>query len=120
MGKLLAMIVLAGCGGAPLLANAPHPNNAAVAGVAAAAAAAMTIADPNGTTFKRETLTPDQQKEVDSHATVPTDVLDRLDTPAKPGVKPKQATPPSAPDPDDGQPLPSGPGDHPNPLAPAP
>ncbi len=118
MTKLVALALLAGCGGSPLLANAPHPNNAAVAGVAAAAAAAMTLADPNGTTFKRETLTPDQQKEVDSHATVPTDVLDRLDNgPTKPATKPKQEPPSTE---TDGQPLPSGPDDHPNPLAPTP
>jgi hypothetical protein len=122
MIKQLAIVfALAGCGGSPLLANAPHPNNAAVAGVAAAAAAAMMLADPNGNTFKRESkLTPDEQREVDSHATVPKDVFDRLDQePApQPGAKPQKPKAPA--DEDVGQPLPAGPDDHPNPLAPKP
>jgi hypothetical protein len=73
-----------------MLGNAPRANPAAVAGVAAGVAAAITLANPAGAAAKQEqTLTPAEKREVDSHKTVPPDVFDRLDAaPASQPVKP--------------------------------
>lgn len=84
----LGLAAFAGCGAQPnqpVLANAPRPNPAAVAGGAAAAAAAITLASPDShNPEKRE----DQEKKpvkVKEH--VPASTLDRLDKPAaKPDV----------------------------------
>jgi hypothetical protein len=75
--RAIALLVVAACGGQPLLANAPHPNNAAVAGIAAGAAAAITLASPGYSPVKPERKVPDQPIEV--HEQVTPDVLDRLD-----------------------------------------
>jgi hypothetical protein len=75
--RAIALLVVAACGGQPLLANAPHPNNAAVAGIAAGAAAAITLASPGYSPVKPEKKVPDQPIEV--HEQVTPDVLDRLD-----------------------------------------
>lgn len=75
--RAIALLLLAACGGQPLLANAPHPNNASVAGLAAGAAAAITLASPGYSPVKPEKKVPDQPIEV--HEQVTPDVLDRLD-----------------------------------------
>jgi hypothetical protein len=88
-----------------MLANAPRPNPAAVAGVAAGAAAAITLADPDAATRgpekKKESTDMKGQKVKEN---VPAGVLDRADqkkptgqpskdpaNPAKPAEKPKGA-----------------------------
>jgi hypothetical protein len=98
------LLVLIACGESqkPILANAPHPDNAAVAGGAAAAAAAMTLADPDAATRGKPEKPREQEKapiEVKEHVTP--DVLDRLDqnkqhaapdaTKAAPASSPKKA-----------------------------
>jgi hypothetical protein len=71
---------MAACGGAPVLANAPRPNPAFVAGGAAAAAAAMTLADPDAASRKPEKKDAHKSdRPSDVKETVPSDVLDRLD-----------------------------------------
>src|SRR5947208_125685 len=105
--RSLALLLVAGCGAQPnqpLLANAPRPNPAAVAGVAAGAAAALTLADPNAASRgpeKKTESTDMKGKTVKEH--VPADVLDRADqqkakqptndpaNPAKPAEQPKGA-----------------------------
>jgi hypothetical protein len=82
--RVVVVLLLAACGAEPkqpFLANAPHPDNAAVAGGAAAAAAAMTIADPNASTRgKPEKATPEvEKKPIEVKQNVPSDVFDRLD-----------------------------------------
>jgi hypothetical protein len=92
------LIVLVACGEPqrPVLANAPHPDNAAVAGGAAAAAAAAVIADPNAATRgkpeKHESTEEKQPIEVKEN--VPKDVFDRLD---QRGATGSDATPAAAP-----------------------
>jgi hypothetical protein len=85
--RVVAFLLLAACGAEPkqpFLANAPHPDNAAVAGAAAATAAAITIADPNAATRgKPEKASPQVEKQpVEVKQNVPSDVFDRLDHPA--------------------------------------
>jgi hypothetical protein len=81
---LLVGTLAVGCGGGsqPLLANVPHPNNAAMAGGAAAAAAAITLASPDTATQKPEKGQNGEKQAVDVKESVPGDVLDRLDHPA--------------------------------------
>jgi hypothetical protein len=74
-------VALAGCGG-PVLQNAPRPDPAHVAAVAAGTAAALTLADPDGAARKKEKNRPqDEVREREKKKTehVPHDVLDRLD-----------------------------------------
>lgn len=78
----IALVVVAGCGASPnqpVLANAPRPNPAAVAGVAAGAAAALTLADPNAASRGPEKKQGVPLKEVKVKEHVPADVLDRMD-----------------------------------------
>lgn len=89
MRWIAVVLTIAACGAEPkqpMLANAPHPDNAAVAGVAAGAAAAMTLADPNAATRgKPEKPKADEEKApVEVKEQVPSDVFDRLDQ--KPGA----------------------------------
>lgn len=66
--------------GAPVARNVPAPNKAAAAGIAAGAAAAITLANPQGAAAKQEQLKPDDIKQPQqSKGTVPPDVFDRLD-----------------------------------------
>lgn len=86
--------------GEPILRNAPRPPTAAAAGVAAGAAAAITLADPNAAAKHAEAAkTSDEKKPVKTGPSVPADVLDRLDEkgsaaaqpttePAKPSTRP--------------------------------
>jgi hypothetical protein len=62
-----------------VLANAPRPNPAAVAGVAAGAAAALTLADPDAATRGPEKKQDVPKKEIKVKENVPADVLDRMD-----------------------------------------
>jgi len=74
------LAALCACGG-PVLQNAPRPDPAVVAGVAAAVAGAATLADPQGAAKRQEQKNkgePDMNG-VEVHETVPADVLDRLD-----------------------------------------
>jgi len=76
---LVATALITGCGSdqKPILANVPQPPAGAVAGVAAAAAAAITLANPNAATPEKRDDQPKQEVEVKEHVTG--DVLDRLD-----------------------------------------
>lgn len=88
MRTLLLAIVLTGmaCGGGPVLQNAPRPDPSVVAGVAAAAAAAVTLADPDAAARKGERKGGEpERRPVGGRTTVPADVLDRLDHPAVDG-----------------------------------
>ncbi|HUS27815.1 MAG TPA: hypothetical protein VMZ53_04885 [Kofleriaceae bacterium] len=104
MRAWIALLLIAGCGAAPnqpVLANAPRPNPAAVAGVAAGAAAAITLADPDAATRgpekKKESTDMKGQKVKEN---VPAAVLDRADhqndakqpkrDPANPAASPEQ------------------------------
>jgi hypothetical protein len=107
--RALLLLVLVACGESqkPLLANAPHPDNAAVAGGAAAAAAAMTLADPDAATRgKPEKAKQDDKAPIEVKEHVTPDVLDRLDQSKKQnGQDAPAATPTSAPK-KTGKPLP--------------
>jgi hypothetical protein len=85
----LILLTLSACGGAPVAANVPTPNKAAAAGVAAGAAAALTLADPNAAAKSAEAQKTDNKegKPQKSGGTVPADVLDRLDEQQKPTRK---------------------------------
>jgi len=68
------------CGGPPALGGAPRPDPAIVAGVAAATAAAVTLADPHAADRRPEKKEVDEnQHEVDVHENVSESALDRLD-----------------------------------------
>ena len=113
--RVILFVVLVACGGPqePVLAHAPHPDNAAVAGGAAAAAAAMTLADPDANTRgkpeKREP--PPEKQPIDVKEQVPASVLDNLDhkkgsgaTPVQPAAAPakkEKGPPPKIPTPKD-------------------
>ena len=93
--RTVALLLLAGCGGSPALANAPHPPAAAVAGVAAAAAAAITLADPNaGERASPRRSREEDKRPVDVKQNVPPDVFDRLDHPP-PTAAPTTDDPPT-------------------------
>jgi len=95
--RWLLVAVLAGCGAQPnqpLLANAPRPNPAYIAGGAAAAAAAMTLADPDAASRRPESNKDVEKAPIKVKENVPADVLDRLDQ-AKPDAtaQPKSEKP---------------------------
>jgi hypothetical protein len=95
--RAIAFVLLAACGAQPnqpVLANAPRPNPAAIAGGAAAAAAAITLASPDS--HNPEKKQTEEKKPIKVKENVPAGVLDRLDqkTPnATTGAKPTE--PPS-------------------------
>ena len=81
------LVLLAACG-EPVLRNAPKPNPAAVAGVAAATAAAITLASPRDAAKQQEALSkpaPDDRG-VAVKETVPGAVFDRIDQGSDAGV----------------------------------
>ena len=79
--------VVAACG-APVARNIPAPNKAAAAGVAAGAAAALTLADPRAAAATAEAnKVEDEKKPQKSQGSVPADVLDRLDAQQQPPAK---------------------------------
>lgn len=96
---LLAMLV--GCGGAgaqpdkPVLADVPRPDQGVLAGGVAAAAAAITLADPDGAGTAEKPDDPVDKKPIKVKENVPSAVFDRLDTPADPAATepPANATP---------------------------
>lgn len=95
------------------MGNVPRPDPGAVAGVAAAAAAAVTLADPNAATRRPEKKVDENKHEVEVKENVNEGVLDRLDeneskgsaaAPAADATKPdskakKPAKPAAKPDP---------------------
>jgi hypothetical protein len=90
-----------GCGG-PLLQNVPHPNNAAMAGGFAGAAAAATAISPANAQKNIEAANKAgarDKKPVNVKETVPPDVLDRLDNPTPDDGKPKAEPLPPGQDP---------------------
>jgi hypothetical protein len=98
----IALAVIAACGAEPkqpFLANAPHPETAAVAGAAAGVAAAAVLADPNASTRGK----PEKQKEetdkqpIDVKEHVTGDVLDRADVQKQPKKEEPVAKPAAAP-----------------------
>jgi hypothetical protein len=96
----LTVVFLAACGGGPALGNAPHPDPAAVAGIAAAAAAAVTLADPNAASRRPEKKVDENKREVEVKENVNEGVLDRLDdTETKGSADAKPATDATKPDP---------------------
>lgn len=75
----MIITLVVGCG-APVARNLPAPNKAAAAGVAAGAAAALTLADPKAAAQTAESAkVSDEKKPQKSGGTVPPDVFDRLD-----------------------------------------
>lgn len=98
--RWIFIALLAGCGAQPnqpVLANAPRPNPAAVAGGAAAAAAAITLASPPRGPEKKKESTDMKGQNVKEN--VPADVLDRADK-RKDGAQPSRdpADPNKAPE----------------------
>lgn len=82
MRKGLAwLMVLAGCGGSPVLSGLPRPNKTAAAGVALGAAAAATALDPQGGQRIKEAgqKSEAEKRPVEVKETIPPDVLDRMD-----------------------------------------
>jgi hypothetical protein len=81
MRKGLAwMILLAGCGGSPVLSGLPRPNKTAAAGIAVGAAAAATIADPQGAARLKEAgKQPNEKRPIEVQETIPQDVFDKMD-----------------------------------------
>lgn len=78
--RAIVFVLLAGCGAGPnqpVLANAPRPNPAAVAGAAAATAAAITLASPDSHTPEKKQQ--EDKKPIKVKENVPAGVLDRLD-----------------------------------------
>lgn len=75
-----SMALVAACGGEPVGSHVPRPNPAHVAGAAAAAATALTVADPDGAGKKPETADDGREpRAVDVDESVPGDVLDRAE-----------------------------------------
>ncbi len=91
------LVALAACGG-PVLQNAPRPNPAAVAGIAAATAAAITLAAPDATARNAENVQRsgqiDRDVQAGSHETAPVEVLDRLDAQQPAPTPPPAQNPP--------------------------
>lgn len=93
------LVLLVGCG-EPVLRNAPKPNPGAVAGVAAATAAAITLASPQTASAQQEARTKDDPDDrgVKVKDTVPDAVFDRLESaPNDAGVDGTASTPGPAP-----------------------
>lgn len=82
----LLVVLAGGCGNQPLLKNVPQPPAGQAAGVAGLAAAAATLADPDGAVKKGEKAQQEQQEHgapppqgIGATAPIPAAVLDRLD-----------------------------------------
>jgi hypothetical protein len=75
----IALGTSTGCGG-PALGGVPHPNNAGMAGGVAAAAAALTLADPHAADRKPEQRTEEDKRPVDVKEQVPASAFDHLDS----------------------------------------
>jgi hypothetical protein len=81
LGLTCAMTLAAACGGEPVGSHVPRPNPAHVAGVAAAAATALTVADPDAARKNPEKPDQPERRPVAVDESVPADVLDRADAP---------------------------------------
>jgi hypothetical protein len=96
---VLALASAAGCNGAAMNAVnsvVPKPNASAVAGVAAAAAGVITLADPDAAAKRQEQKeATKEQRPIAVKAVVPADVFDRLDAAQVPDAS--GAAPPSMP-----------------------
>lgn len=80
MRRLIYPLVLAACGGPPVLSHLPRPDPAVVAGIAAGAAAAATLANPSAAGRPKEKERPlADKKPIKVRETMPPEVLDRLD-----------------------------------------
>jgi len=105
-------LALAACGGGPALQNAPRPNPAVVAGAVAGAAAAITLADPDGAArnvnSERDLYRPIEPVKPTSGVTAPAAVLDRLDA-AERQAREDRKRPSAASDPDSPAPAPAQP-----------
>ena len=104
---LVVLALSIGCGARePILANAPRPDPAVVAGAAAAVAGAATLADPKGAADRQAEKNVDtrEAKGKPSGPSVPKDVLDRADAqqkqqaPKQVPVAEPEPEPESAPD----------------------
>lgn len=101
MACLATAALLGACGG-PVLANAPRPNPAVVAGVAAATAAAITLANPDAAARNASEVEKNGQVErgpasTGPRETAPADVLDRLDEASAPRAEAPRPQPPPRP-----------------------
>jgi len=77
---LAPLILCASCGGGPLLQNVPRPNAAVMAGIAAGAAAAVTVANPGAAARLQEQKNAKiGEQPVENEETIPLDLLDRMD-----------------------------------------
>lgn len=82
--RAMVFVVLASCSAQPdkpLLANVPRPNPTYVAGGVAAAAAAITLADPDAASRRPEKNQDAEKRPIKVKEHVPAGVLDRLDQP---------------------------------------
>lgn len=84
MRAMIILVMAAGCGGQagpdPILANAPRPDPATVAGAAAALAGAATLASPDSAAKQAEANKEQPvKKPVKVTEQVPASALDRLD-----------------------------------------
>src|SRR5579883_1596553 len=99
--KAVLLAVVAACGG-PALQNLPHPNNGVMAAGFAAVAGAATLASPASAQKSAESQSKAgavDKRPVNVKETVPSDVLDRLDTQPPDDGKPKPQPLPPAQDP---------------------
>lgn len=97
----MPLVLAVSCGG-PALQNVPHPNNGAMAGGFAAAAAAATLASPGmaqKSAESQQNAGSADKKPVKVNETVPADVLDRVDHPPPDDGKPKAEPLPPGQDP---------------------
>lgn len=100
--RAVVLVLVAACGASqtPLLAGVPHPNTAAVAGIAAATAAAVTLASPSRAQQKPEDKVNEDTPPQKVTEQVPSGVFDRLDA--------QKAAGSAAPAPSAAQPKPAG------------
>lgn len=97
---LVAISAVAGACGGPALQNAPRPSPAVVAGMAAATAGALTLADPDGAahnvTAENEYHRAPGPDPKPVKVSAPPEVLDRLDA-AERTQREQRPTPPAGP-----------------------
>jgi hypothetical protein len=79
MGICCSVMLAGACGGDTVGRHVPRPNPAHVAGVAAAAATALTVADPGAARKNPEKPGAPEKRPVAVDESVPADVLDRAD-----------------------------------------
>ncbi len=99
----VVLATVCACGGPPVLSRLPQPNPAVVAGIAAAAAGAATIADPQGAARRQDEKDAAKVRDmrgIPHRESIPPDVFDRLDEAEQQGdaVGSAPATPAAAPE----------------------